>query len=40
MEGFSVVIVLMFDMFHSRFGLTQVGQKPLGYFSQSMNLYQ
>jgi len=40
MEGFSVLIVFIFDIFHSRFGLIQVGQKPLVYFSQSMNLYQ
>jgi len=40
MEGPSVVIVLICDMFHSRVGLIQVGQKTLVYFSQSMNLYQ
>jgi hypothetical protein len=40
MEGFAVVIVLIFDMFDSRVGLTQLGQKPLVYLQQSMNLYQ
>ena len=40
MEVFAVVIVLIFDMSHSRVGLIQVGQKPLVDLQQSMTLYQ
>lgn len=35
----AVVIVLIFDLSHSRVGLIQIGQQPLVDLQQSMTLY-
>jgi len=40
MEGFTFVMVLNFDMSHSRVDMIPIGQKPLVYLPQSMNLCQ